>query len=204
MQAHTNSGEVTKTLCQLNGKYEFALGRPAWQQDLVRRLCTQSEISAKDFEEILANLKAEHGLMAARDIIPLAEHHLSQRNAGHHETTKLAEISGVENANQLASNQHLVFALNGITLIYGDNGSGKTGYARILKQLCRARRDKQEPILGNVYKKPSGPAEAKVTYLVGDKRNDFQWEDGKPVPAELSRISCFRCCDRSIVCRPPE
>ena len=49
--------------------------------------------------------------------------------------------------NALAEDQTLKFA-PGLTIVYGDNGAGKTGYIRILKQACRARG--QEEILGNV------------------------------------------------------
>src|ERR1700722_6539062 len=168
---------------------EFARTRPAWQQDVIRRICTQPSVSSDDLAQVLANIKASHGLAEGQEMTPVAEEHLSQRTAGQHETTKLAAINDVKNANQLASGQHLPFALKGITLIYGYNGSGKTGYARIVKQLCRARRDKQEPLLGNVYKKPSGPAKAKITFQVGEQQHVFDWEDGKPVPSELSRIS---------------
>lgn len=170
---------------------EFARTRPAWQQDVIRRICTQPDISSDDLAQVLANIKASQGLAEAQELTPVAENHLSQRTAGQHVTAKLAAISDVKNANQLASSQHLPFALNGITLIYGDNGSGKTGYSRIVKQLCRARRDKQEPLLGNVYKKPSGPAKATITYLVGEQQHVFDWEDGKSTPSELSRISVF-------------
>lgn len=170
---------------------EFSKGRPAWQQDVVRRICTQPSLSGDDLDQTIVNLKASQGLAVEKALTPLAERHLSQRSAGQHLTTRLAAISDVKNANQLAPGQHLPFAVNGITLIYGDNGSGKTGYARIVKQLCRARRDKQEPLLGNVYQKPSGPAKASITYLVDEEQRVFDWEDGKSVPSELSRISVF-------------
>jgi hypothetical protein len=49
--------------------------------------------------------------------------------------------------NALAEDQTLRFAPN-VTVVYGDNAAGKTGYIRILKSACRARG--QERILGNV------------------------------------------------------
>ncbi len=49
--------------------------------------------------------------------------------------------------NALAEGQTLRFAPN-LTVVYGDNATGKTGYIRILKSACRARG--QEKILGNV------------------------------------------------------
>ena len=45
--------------------------------------------------------------------------------------TSLSEVKGV---NKLAENQTINFGEN-LTLIYGENGTGKTGYGRILKSL---------------------------------------------------------------------
>jgi energy-coupling factor transporter ATP-binding protein EcfA2 len=53
--------------------------------------------------------------------------------------TKMTEITGV---NALVSDQELSFGAKGITIIYGDNGSGKSGYCRVLKHACRSRDQK--------------------------------------------------------------
>jgi hypothetical protein len=170
---------------------EFSKTRPVWQQDLIRRICTQPDISDDDLDQVLWNLKASHGLLDACPLSPVEEAHLSQRGTGDAPSVTLAAISDVQNANQLAANQLLPFALQGITLIYGDNGSGKTGYTRIVKQICRARRDRDEPVLGNVYKSSAGPAKAAITYILEGERREFRWEDGKSSPPDLSRISVF-------------
>lgn len=52
------------------------------------------------------------------------------------EKFSLLEISNVENVNAIASGRILSFAAQGLTVVYGDNGSGKTGYVRALKKAC--------------------------------------------------------------------
>jgi predicted ATPase len=42
----------------------------------------------------------------------------------------------------------LTFEEAGLTIIFGDNGTGKSGYARLLKRITRARH--QEEILSDV------------------------------------------------------
>ena len=174
-----------------NELLKFAARRPQWQRDLMRRICIQPDISEEDLANALINLKASEAMNRESGLICLTAAHLSQRSTTPHPKTTLLAISEVENTNRLAGNQHLPFAVKGITLIYGDNGSGKTGYVRIVKQVCRARRDKPEPLLGDVYRGNSGAATAKITFRVGEQQREIRWEDGKPVPSELSRISVF-------------
>ena len=59
--------------------------------------------------------------------------------------------------NALAPNQTLSFGPN-VTVVYGQNTAGKSGYTRILKRACRSRFT--EEILGDVL---SGVAPAQGT-----------------------------------------
>ena len=53
--------------------------------------------------------------------------------------TGLRDLVGV---NALASGQGLTFAASGLNIVYGDNGTGKSGLVRVLKSACRSRDDK--------------------------------------------------------------
>jgi ABC-type molybdenum transport system ATPase subunit/photorepair protein PhrA len=44
----------------------------------------------------------------------------------------LLAMKDLVNVNRIVGNQVLKFAPNGVTVIYGDNGSGKSGYSRVL------------------------------------------------------------------------
>ena len=61
-----------------------------------------------------------------------------------------------------------------LTVVYGDNAAGKTGYIRILKSACRARGAEQ--ILGNVTgsSAPRTPSVA-IKYFVGDDPEAKEW-----------------------------
>src|SRR3546814_7324195 len=52
---------------------------------------------------------------------------------------ELLAMKNMRHVNAIAENQHLAFSAGGMTVIYGDNGSGKSGYSRVLKRACRAR-----------------------------------------------------------------
>ena len=170
----------------------WASGLPMWQRDALRRIAEAGSLSGDDIQEIRRNLYIVHGLMegASSGLRPLEADHIPvEKTAG--PRTILHSISDIRNANRLAEGQKLPFAIDGITLIYGDNGSGKSGYCRIAKKLCRARAD--DPILGNVFADSvRASATAKLTFQVeGSDIQETDWQDGQPAPDATSRISVF-------------
>jgi hypothetical protein len=72
-------------------------------------------------------------------------------------------IGPVEHVDRLAAGQELRFGVSGITLIYGDDGTGKSGYARVAKKLCLAR--VVDPLQGDVFADQASPlARVRVRY----------------------------------------
>jgi hypothetical protein len=125
------------------------------------------------------------------DHVPFGADHL-QGGGKAGPRTLLVSLASVKNLARLAADQTLSFAIDGITLVYGDNGTGKSGYCRITKKLCRSLTS--EDLLGDVFAdgaKP--PAEVSIRYLVDgeDKPKAEQWQDGTPPPAAIANISVF-------------
>jgi hypothetical protein len=165
--------------------------RPMWQRDALRRIVGKGRLEADDLKELLDLCKqgrgAKHiGLNAS----PLAKVHLPA-NPGQGAAVSLAAITEVDGVNNLAPGQTLIFKPNGITIIYGDNGAGKSGYARILKRACRARdAGKIEP---NVYaQQPPTLASATLAYTIGGVHQVPEtWQDSGHPHAVLSAVSVF-------------
>lgn len=103
---------------------------------------------------------------------------------------QLKSVGNVQNVNALAENQRLSFLDKGVTIIYGDNGAGKSGYVRILKQACRAR-GRHAPILTNIYEPTSGPQTAEIGFLSGGQTQSAQWLHGAADTDLLSAVSVF-------------
>jgi hypothetical protein len=106
----------------------------------------------------------------------------------------LASLGPINNVDRLEPGQPPIrFAVNGVTLIYGPNASGKSGYCRITKQLCRSL--SPGVLRGNVYDEGEpAPAEVGVAFRVGgddDSKTELTWRGNDPHPAELARISVF-------------
>lgn len=112
---------------------EWAGNRSPWQQDALRRLALHGELTDDDLAALRTQIEQSAGLPAedVPDPAPLAAEHLSDA-AGNDPKTVLASLGPVRHVDRLAPNQPpLRFAVNGVTLIYGANASGKSGYCRI-------------------------------------------------------------------------
>jgi len=100
----------------------------------------------------------------------------------------LRSMSDIKGVNKLAENQTLDFSKN-ITVVYGENASGKSGYSRILKALGQSY-GKETKVLCNVYCTEEICQNAKIDYVLHDKNDQFEW-DGACTSVDLQSISVF-------------
>jgi hypothetical protein len=161
-----------------------------WQRDALRRIMTTAELTQADEDDVLALAKAEYGIEPTGGLsaVPLAGQHVPAE-AKLADSVVLLSIHDVSNVNALASNQVLEFAPEGLTVVYGENAAGKSGYSRVLKRACRAR--DAEEILPNVLVDGGGSAQAQFDLRVGDDEITESWRDDAPPPDVLSRIAIF-------------
>jgi energy-coupling factor transporter ATP-binding protein EcfA2 len=160
--------------------------RPLWQRDALRRLVVNGDLNAEDVAALTEICKGEHGLTEKVEVNPLTREHVPVQ--GNAQAVSLDSIFHHKGVNALADDQTLKFA-PGLTIVYGDNGAGKTGYIRILKQACRARG--QEEILGNVMSGAAPPRPTvRIRYRVGAEPEARQWV-GSDADEFISRVSIF-------------
>ena len=175
----------------LQGILDWSQARPAWQRDALRRLVLNGELSVDDIRALTEICKAAHGLAEQQEVTPLTRDHVPDKS-GVAAPVSLVSIFHHRGVNALAESQTLTFAPN-LTVVYGDNAAGKTGYIRILKSACRARG--QEKILGNVVSgtTPLTPVVA-IKYMVGAEHDPREWA-GRGEDEFISRVSVFdaRC-----------
>jgi energy-coupling factor transporter ATP-binding protein EcfA2 len=166
---------------------EWSQERPAWQRDALRRLVLNGELSDNDIRDLSEMCKSAHGLADGQEIVALANDHVPGKASGSAQVM-LVSIFHHHGVNALAEGQTLMFAPS-LTVVYGDNAAGKTGYIRILKSACRARG--QEKILGNVVSgaTPLTPAVA-IKYKVGAETDAREWA-GQGEDNFISRVSVF-------------
>ena len=176
---------------------------PDWQRDASRRLLqNESGLSEPDYAELYALLKKENEIEVGDIVaaVPLASEHLpTELTPGG--TVKLLKLYELENVNQISIDHVLTFSKSGMTVIYGGNGSGKSGYARVMKKACRAR-DQSEPIHPDA-KDPSAAKKvptAKFEIMLAGKLEQVMWSRDTTPPDQLSKISVFDSkCARSYI-----
>ena len=166
---------------------EWSKDRPAWQRDALRRLVVNGELSVDDARELAEICKAAYGLAEHQEVTPLSKGHVPDR-CGAVPPVSLLSIFHHRGVNALAESQTLRFGTN-LTIVYGDNAAGKTGYIRILKSACRARG--QEEILGNVVSgtMPPKPVVA-IKYTVEKESDPREWA-GQGEDEFITRVSVF-------------
>ncbi|MHA6834903.1 AAA family ATPase [Ralstonia pseudosolanacearum] len=172
-------------------------GLPAWQSDAVARLLAKQTLTANDQDDLSALLRLAHGIPDPKNRTPkplTADQIPAPVSVNTH--VELLAMKNLLYVNAIAENQHLPFSAAGLTVIYGDNGSGKSGYSRVLKRACRAR-DQTEAIHPNANL-PAGKAgtpEATFEIAVDGVAKDAHWTQGKTAPSELSSFAIFdsRC-----------
>jgi hypothetical protein len=98
--------------------------------------------------------------------------------------TKLSEVAGV---NALVAGA-VIEPHEGLTILFGENGTGKTGYARVFKALAGSRT--ADAILGDIAAATEVPQSAKIEYTLGNQPEVFDW-DGKQAQVPFTRISIF-------------
>lgn len=161
----------------------------AWIRELVSDIIvTGKPVSDERVEELYDLFLREKGL---RDGDPVVAHSLRDDSFDSRaaEPLVLNRLEDLENVNALTGGQCISFTPK-LTIIFGENASGKTGYVRVLKRVAGVRTS--EPVLPNMNASVSAAVtpSAKLTYTFGAQQKTASWHDEAGI-APLNRIDVF-------------
>lgn len=163
-----------------------------WEADLVRRLLENGTLTEESIKQVIDNVITSFGINEGGELkdctAPFVKNEIID-DLPTSEPIKLCSVYAVENVNAIYNGSTLPFSHSGVTLIYGENGSGKSGYTRLLKNACFSKHIEPE-ILPNVYKNQKGPQTAKISFLKNGERLVWEWSPGKTL-TELSVINVY-------------
>ncbi|MGM0580712.1 MAG: AAA family ATPase [Bacteroidota bacterium] len=165
--------------------WDWAEGHGDWAKLLVQKVVDkESSLNQSEREEVFKYFLESIGLEKGLPKLTFSKPSYTP-TAQHIELGSLSDVTGV---NKLAKNQTIDFSSN-ITVIYGENGTGKTGYGRILKALGFSY-DQNNTIYANVFAQSQQPKSATINYKVNGNTDTFTW-DGTNKDEDLKNISVF-------------
>lgn len=173
----------------------WSASRPEWQRDALRRIVESGPLGADAMKELSAICRAKHGLLPDSDTAPTAVPLDASHTRGGADGTasvSLSKISSLQSVGRIPSDQVIEFGTApGLTVIYGENGAGKSGYALVIKKACRAR-GKTKEIKPDVFAAgTAGPAKATIICRVGTDETSVEWTAGSPTDPRLGNIFVF-------------
>jgi hypothetical protein len=185
----------TIAMSALHSILNWSVTRPDWQRDALRRIVAQGTLQEADLNELGSLCRAKHNAVQSNGPAiacqPLTANHLPPP-PGAESSVILLALANLQRVNRLPSDQTLTFGDGvGLTVVYGDNGSGKSGYARVIKKACRTR-GTPVPIKPNVYSQEApAPASATITCRVGASNHTVTWTDKVESDPRLANIFVF-------------
>ena len=152
---------------------------------MLKKVAAGQSFSSIDYDELLYTLLLPDPVFD----FAFGLGHLPQAKAGDDPVT-IVSVQELEHVNALSSEKPLTFDEKGLTIVYGDNGSGKSGYARLLKRITRSRHREQE-VLTDVFKDNSlAKPTAKLAIKIGNNSaTTIKWPDSSH--PELKRMLFF-------------
>ncbi|WP_223479688.1 AAA family ATPase [Oricola indica] len=173
---------------------EWSTKLSPWKRDALRRLATTNKLTQADFDDLMAMVKSAAGFeltAPAPTPVPFAKSHFSGEEK--RQNIVLKGIANVENVNRLTPKASVNFGPNSLTVIYGRNGSGKSGFVRILRTACRTRVENvaKLKVLSDVYGGSSGPQTAEILIDAGSGETPVQWTSGSTALPELTQVAVF-------------
>jgi hypothetical protein len=162
---------------------EWVAGQEAWIADALHRAAIAGVATAEDADAIAIRVQAANGIRSVGEPECMAFEEGCVASIGKAvETPLLCSIGPLNHVDRLTTGQELKFALDGLTIVFGENGSGKSGYARAARRLCTSR----VPIVlqGDVFAATTGsPAEVTFSTKTGEAEPLSQkWAEGSELP----------------------
>ena len=156
-----------------------------WLQKAAQMILKNGSLTEKDICELSKYLKTAKGRaktthrnFGSIGAVPVPKNELR--------LIAIGEIQGIEN---LSPRQPLSFGDGKLTVIYGHNGSGKSGYTRILKRVCgKPRAPDLKP---NVFKSTPAKRSCKITCSLNGKNQEVEWQANSSPIEKLNPVDIY-------------
>ncbi|MGP8053238.1 MAG: hypothetical protein ACLQAH_05400 [Limisphaerales bacterium] len=161
--------------------------RPLWIQEAARRLLTKGNLAEADLKELTAICQQQAAEpKTVQEPVALPESAFAQKVAG--VSLRLNGISEVKGIEALNPRSPLTFNQEPITIVYGGTGVGKSGYIRILNNVCGSKNHRK--LLGNVFQGNAAQG-CKISYALNGTAKEIAWQPSDGLQAELAPLEIY-------------
>lgn len=178
---------IATKICELVNKNE----RPDWWRYTLTTAIQKGELSQIELQKSYSIAKMEYGLEdKCSDYSDLVKQAQATGFHAEIEENKLLSIGNIQNTSSLAKEQKIEFSKTGMTVIYGNNGVGKSSYAKILKNACLTRGDAPK-LRNNVFTTETGTPSAEIIIESNGKTESINWNSIQQHNQKLKSIRIF-------------
>ncbi len=162
-----------------------------WQRFIISHAVRDGMLTDEQVNESYRLFLRDKGLDTGAEILPEIPASITGRAGTSNVNSLILEKMGtLKNVNAIPEASTLTFS-RGLTVIYGSNGAGKSGFARMLSSACFSR--SKPKIIPNIYGDRAMHAPATAEFLVtkGNEESEAIAFTVGDEHADLQRISVF-------------
>lgn len=174
---------------QIFSDVEHWLGqRHRWLQDAASRLIKNNNtLTDTDLQDLIELCKGEAQLIELHKEFKTVEpNSLSLKDSSTH--LRLNSIHNVKGISALGPRKPLTFQ-GALSIVYGQNGSGKSSYVRLLKHISGAK--KPGKLLGNVYVNEEQPQECLLSITSNEATREVIWTPEVGTLSEMRTLQLY-------------
>ena len=170
---------------------DWAMTQTPLQKEILFRVIKNNTFSTHDVLDICNLVKKEVGLISGAGFD--YTHDFGSLTSKVDDGTKVVRLKRMYNlkeVNTLDDGMEVPFCHKGITIVYGENGAGKSGIAKVLKSICSAR--VRNPVLPNIYSNDANSVpSASIECFFNDDVHNIDWKADTAPELALSNIHVF-------------
>jgi energy-coupling factor transporter ATP-binding protein EcfA2 len=165
--------------------WEWAEEKGKWAKLLLHEILNTSEVlSTSKLDIIYKQFRKSIGLPGDIEEVEIQK----PNNTFSGKSIQLKKLHKITGLNRLSPDSVIEFSPN-LTVIYGENGTGKSGFSRILKDIGYSY-ELETKLIPNIYSEDSQDISAEIDYECDGISNIFTWKPGIK-KEELKDISVY-------------
>lgn len=165
--------------------------KPNWWRFTVSKGMERGELSFVELEQAYMIAKMEFGLeKRCIDYTSLIKPVQATGYDEEIEEIRLVSMGNISNISTLVAQKKIEFSKTGLTVIYGNNGSGKSSYAKILKNACLTRGESPK-LRSNIFEEIIGIPSAEFHIESNGTPEIIEWNQQLESHPSLKSIRVF-------------